>query len=214
MRIEPIGVGFSSMYFGGGRYGGGMGVHRRNSVGNGAEQYTAAGDTLVNSAQKNGTVYGNAPIGGTSVWGTPKDGTQNGKISEEADRKRRFDSFECQTCKNRKYQDGSDDSGVSFQTPTRVDPRAAASKVRSHEQEHVSRNQAKAEREGNEIVAQSVTIHTGICPECGKVYVSGGTTRTITKGGSDADENNYGNHYSVGMSDPTAGRGELLNMSA
>lgn len=213
MRIEPIGVGFSGMYFGGGSYGG-MSVYRRNSLGKGAGQYSAAGGTLVNGTQKNGTVYGNTPTDGTSVWGTPKDGTKNGRISEEADRKRRFDSFECQTCKNRKYQDGSDDSGVSFQTPTRVDPRAAASKVRSHEQEHVSRNQAKAEREGNEIVAQSVTIHTGICPECGKVYVSGGTTRTITKSGSDSAENNYGNRYSVGMSDPTAGRGELLNMSA
>ena len=26
-----------------------------------------------------------------------------------------------------------------------------------------------------------MTIHTSICPECGKVYVSGGTTRTTTR---------------------------------
>ena len=31
------------------------------------------------------------------------------------------------------------------------------------------------------MVNQSVTIHTAICPECGDVYVSGGTTRTTTK---------------------------------
>ena len=31
------------------------------------------------------------------------------------------------------------------------------------------------------MVSQSVTIHTDICPECGDVYVSGGTTRTTTK---------------------------------
>ena len=31
------------------------------------------------------------------------------------------------------------------------------------------------------MVSQSVTYHTAICPECGKSYVSGGTTRTATK---------------------------------
>ncbi len=30
------------------------------------------------------------------------------------------------------------------------------------------------------MVSQSVTYHTAICPECGKAYVSGGTTRTVT----------------------------------
>ena len=70
--------------------------------------------------------------------------------------------------------------GVSFQTPTRVAPEQAASAVRGHEQEHVVREQAKARREDRHVVSQSVTIHTDICPECGKVYVSGGTTRTVT----------------------------------
>lgn len=88
---------------------------------------------------------------------------------------------ECQTCKKRKYQDGSNDPGVSFKTPTNVAPEQAASAVRGHEQEHVVREQAKAQREGREIVSQSVTYHTAICPECGKVYVSGGTTRTSTR---------------------------------
>lgn len=88
---------------------------------------------------------------------------------------------ECQTCKERKYQDGSDDPGVSFKSPTNIAPEAAASAVRGHEQEHVSREQSKAQREGREVVSQSVTIHTAICPECGKVYVSGGTTRTTTR---------------------------------
>lgn len=87
---------------------------------------------------------------------------------------------ECQTCAQRKYQDGSDDMGVSFQTPTKISPEAAPAAVRGHEQEHVSREQAKAKREGKEVVSQSVVIHTSVCPECGKVYVSGGTTRTTT----------------------------------
>ena len=88
---------------------------------------------------------------------------------------------ECQTCRERKYQDGSDDPGVSFKTPTNVAPELAASAVRGHEQEHVVREQAEARREGREVVSQSVTYHTAICPECGKVYVSGGTTRTSTR---------------------------------
>lgn len=88
---------------------------------------------------------------------------------------------ECQTCKERKYQDGSNDPGVSFKTPTNIAPEQAAAAVRGHEQEHVVREQAKAQQENREVVSQSVTYHTAICPECGKVYVSGGTTRTSTR---------------------------------
>lgn len=86
----------------------------------------------------------------------------------------------CETCENRKYQDGSDDMGVSFQTPTHIAPEAAAARVRGHEMEHVVREQAKAEREDREVISQSVTLKTGVCPECGKVYISGGNTRTVT----------------------------------
>ncbi len=86
----------------------------------------------------------------------------------------------CQTCEQRKYQDGSNDMGVSFKTPTRIAPEAAGAMVRSHEQEHVTRERAKAEREDREVVSQSVTLHTDVCPECGKVYISGGTTQTTT----------------------------------
>ena len=88
---------------------------------------------------------------------------------------------ECQTCKERKYQDGSNDPGVSFKTPTNIAPEQAAVTVRGHEQEHVVREQAEAQRENREVVSQSVTYHTAICPECGKTYVSGGTTRTTTR---------------------------------
>lgn len=92
-----------------------------------------------------------------------------------------MEESECQTCKNRKYQDGSDDPGVSFKTATNVAPEQAAAAVRGHEQEHVVREQAKARREDRHVVSQSVSIQTAICPECGDVYVSGGTTRTATK---------------------------------
>lgn len=92
-----------------------------------------------------------------------------------------MEESECRTCSERTYQDGSDDPGVSFQTPTRIDPDQAPAAVRGHEQEHVVRNQAKAEREDRKVVSQSVALHTAICPECGRSYISGGTTRTVTK---------------------------------
>ena len=98
-----------------------------------------------------------------------------------------IEEAECQTCKERKYQDGSDDPGVSFKTPTNVAPEQAASAVRGHENEHVVREQAEARREDRRVVSQSVTYHTDICPECGKVYVSGGTTRTVTKANTEQE---------------------------
>lgn len=95
---------------------------------------------------------------------------------------------ECQTCKERKYQDGSDDAGVSFKTPTHISPDQAASAVKGHEMEHVVRERAAAKREDRRVVSQSVTMHTSICPECGRVYVSGGTTRTTTASEPDTAE--------------------------
>lgn len=92
---------------------------------------------------------------------------------------------ECQTCNNRKYVDVSDDPTVSFQTPTSVSPAGAESLVRAHEQEHVANEQARAEEQGDRVVSQSVTIGYSICPECGRSYVAGGTTTTVTKSGGD-----------------------------
>ena len=106
---------------------------------------------------------------------------ENPVLSESKSAQEVMEEGECQTCKERKYQDGSDDPGVSFKTPTNIAPEQAASAVRGHENEHVIREQAKAQREDRKVVSQSVTYHTAICPECGKVYVSGGTTRTVTR---------------------------------
>ena len=44
---------------------------------------------------------------------------------------------ECKTCKNRKYQDGSDEANVSFKSASHVSPESAGAAVRSHEAEHV-----------------------------------------------------------------------------
>ena len=83
----------------------------------------------------------------------------------------------CKTCASRTYQDGSNDIGVSFKSPTRIDPSSAPSLVASHEQEHVANNQRAAEKSGGEVVFQNVTLTTNICPECKRVYISGGVTR-------------------------------------
>jgi len=87
---------------------------------------------------------------------------------------------ECETCKHRRYQDVSSDPSVSFQSPTHVSPDMAALAVSSHEQEHVSHEQTRAMREDRRVVFQSVQIFTSVCPECGRVYVSGGKTKTVT----------------------------------
>lgn len=87
---------------------------------------------------------------------------------------------ECQTCLNRKYVDGSDDGSVSFQTPTHIAPEQSAAKVMAHEQEHVVNEQLYAERDGREVISQSVQIFQDICPDCGNSYTSGGLTTTVT----------------------------------
>lgn len=110
----------------------------------------------------------------------------------------------CETCENRKYQDGSDDPGVSFKSAAKINPASAESVVRSHEYEHVSRNQDKADREGREVLYQNVVIKHGICPDCGKPYVTGGETTTVTKAKTD-------NRFSVGMNDVKSGK--LLNVA-
>lgn len=87
---------------------------------------------------------------------------------------------ECETCKNRKYQDGSNEM-VSFKAAAHIDPQAAASAVRSHEQEHVSNAYKKASMNNGKVVSANVSIHTSVCPECGRSYVSGGETNTQIK---------------------------------
>jgi len=86
---------------------------------------------------------------------------------------------ECQTCKNRKYVDQSNDPYASFKMPTNISPEAAFAAVSAHERDHISNTQAEAAKNGSEVVSQSVRIHTSICPECGRVYVSGGEARAV-----------------------------------
>lgn len=84
---------------------------------------------------------------------------------------------ECQTCKARKYKDGSDEM-VSFKSATHISPQAAGSAVMAHEQEHVSNAYKKAALNDGKVLQASVQLHMGVCPECGRSYVAGGTTST------------------------------------
>lgn len=87
---------------------------------------------------------------------------------------------ECQTCKNRKYQDGSDEM-VSFKSAAHISPNASGSRVRAHEQEHVNNAYKKAAMGNGKVVSAAVSIQTSVCPECGRTYVSGGETNTQIK---------------------------------
>lgn len=95
----------------------------------------------------------------------------------------------CETCKERKYQDISDDPSVSFKTSGHIDSKNSASIVKSHEMEHVRNENASAKSKGKELVNQTVALHTSVCPECGTTYVSGGTTTTTTKSEIDSPFN-------------------------
>ena len=131
-----------------------------------------------------GYIYGSY-AGGTSKAGSA-DGAQDvGAIknpgeSTKVSPGRKSSPAECQTCKERKYQDGSDEN-VSFKSAQHISPTEAGARVRAHEQEHVANAYSKAEEKGGKVVNASVSIHTAICPECGRTYVSGGLTRTSIK---------------------------------
>ncbi len=139
---------------------------------------------MVNRIGYNTVLYPVKPeTNGAVVFAPGKNaGTQsvssNNIVTEKA--LKRIGIKECQTCNNRKYQDESNDPGVSFKAPAHISPGASAAAVAAHENEHVSHEQAKARREGRKIIFQSVQIYTSVCPECGKVYVSGGKTTTMT----------------------------------
>jgi|GEM_PF-2144153 len=105
---------------------------------------------------------------------TLKDKSMNDKLLK------RLGLKECQTCNTRRYQDESTDPGVSFKAPTHIAPENALAAVAAHEQEHVRNQRADAVREKKQIISQSFRLFTSSCPECGKSYVSGGETRTVT----------------------------------
>lgn len=93
---------------------------------------------------------------------------------------RKSSPAECETCKNRKYQDGSNEN-VSYKSPTNISPAASASSVRSHEHEHVSNAYTQAAQNNGKVVSCTVSLKSAVCPECGRTYVAGGETNTQIK---------------------------------
>ena len=150
-----------------------MGISIGGSLGYGMwGQFPMAGSLQTGTAAA-GSAQGTGQTSGTGAIRNPGEDTRvtPGRKSSPA---------ECETCKNRKYQDGSDEM-VSFKTAQHMSPTQAASRVRAHEQEHVSNAYDKAAQNNGKVLQASVAIHTAICPECGTTYVSGGTTSTKIK---------------------------------
>lgn len=127
--------------------------------------------------------------GKPAVEGVMRDAGYKAEIRDM----KRIGALRCATCDSRRYQDGSDDNGVSFQSPTHISPQASVGAVRSHENEHVRREGAKAKDEDRRVVSQSVAIHMDTCPECGRAYASGGLTKTVTKAETQKDDDVFMN---------------------
>ena len=130
--------------------------------------------------------YSMQPVTGISPYGNASSVSDSGKAIQNPSEShlkaagRKSSPAECKTCSSRRYQDGSDEN-VSFKTAQHIAPESAGTLVRSHEQEHVGNAYKKAAQNNGKVVSASVSLHTSICPECGRSYVSGGTTRTQIK---------------------------------
>lgn len=138
-------------------------------------------------------MYGNAGAVGSAIQGNAQTGSTNaqdraqsagkaGKNSATPDDQvkagHKSSPSECKTCKSRKYQDGSNESDVSFKAPGHISPQASAGTVRAHEQQHVSNAYQKAAEGNGKVISATVSLRTEVCPECGTAYVAGGETRT------------------------------------
>ena len=136
------------------------------------------GNSIAASIQYN-PYYGNIrPLSVSGEEDVKGDGTKQKGIDDPV--AKLTGRKECETCKNRKYVDGSDEM-VSFKSAAKIAPGAAQARVRGHEQEHVANAYDKAAQEGGKVLRASVSIKYAICPECGRQYVAGGETRTAIK---------------------------------
>ena len=94
---------------------------------------------------------------------------------------KRNGSMRCEECATRTYVDGSNESNVSFKAPGHISPQASAATVMSHEREHVANAYKSANQNNGQVMRATVTLDHAICSECGRSYVSGGTTGTTIK---------------------------------
>ena len=129
----------------------------------------APSSTILNTNQVAGNVYDSSRVDETSV--------SDAKLRQL----KRSGAVECEACKTRKYQDGSNESDVSFKAPGHISASKSAATVMSHEQEHVQNAYEKAAKGNGKVVSATVSLKTAICPECGRSYVAGGVTNTMIK---------------------------------
>lgn len=147
-------------------------------------------DTMTNT----GATLAASSFFGTSAKNTVDSPSVSPLSADKADAQTRTGKAEkkgeCRTCKERKYVDGSDEGNVSFKAPGHIAPEASAGVVMSHEKEHVANAKREGNKPGNKLISATVSLKTAICPECGRSYVAGGTTRTLIKyGDSEYDKN-------------------------
>ena len=145
---------------------------------NGISLYPNSGYNYTSPYAAVSTTAGNTASGNSSLTGVEESKpVVNPGESTKVSPGRKSSPAECQTCKERKYQDGSDEM-VSFKSAAHISPEASASTVRAHEQEHVSNAYKKAAQGNGKVLSATVSLRTAICPECGRSYTAGGTTST------------------------------------
>jgi arginine repressor len=76
---------------------------------------------------------------------------------------------------NRRYQDVSPEVAVSLKFGAKVGTAVAGAVVGGHELQHAMHARMRAAREGKRVQVL-ITMHYSVCPECGRMYVAGGTT--------------------------------------
>ena len=145
---------------------------------NGISLYPNSGYNYTSPYAAVSTTAGNTASGNSSLTGVEESKpVVNPGESTKVSPGRKSSPAECQTCKERKYQDGSDEM-VSFKSAAHISPEASASTVRAHEQEHVSNAYRKAAKGDGKVISANVSLQRAICPECGRTYVAGGETTT------------------------------------
>lgn len=132
--------------------------------------------------------YGYAGYMGVSAAGRGQEhkAVLNPGQSQKVQPGKKSSPAECQTCRERKYVDGSNESDVSFKTPTHIGAGGSTGAVMAHEQMHVANAyQEEAASAGKnteaEVVSCNVSIKYAVCPECGRSYAAGGETATTMR---------------------------------
>ncbi len=121
-----------------------------------------------------------AKLPGKEFQGKELPGSEQNKGEAAKTMEEIYEETHCSACESRRYQDGSDDPGVSFKFATKLNPYSATAAVRAHEYQHVRHHQMQADKQDRKIISQTVMLRTRRCPECGKMYTAGGTTKTVT----------------------------------